>query len=56
MFSPDPLLCDLWAAARSHRDVETWVPNYRDLGRHDLTAAQLRSRHSAWTEHLLSTL
>jgi aminoglycoside phosphotransferase (APT) family kinase protein len=53
---PSPLLCDLWAAARSDRDVETWVPNYRDLGRRDLTAAQLRSRHSAWTEHLLSTL
>jgi aminoglycoside phosphotransferase (APT) family kinase protein len=51
---PDPLLCDLWAAARSHRDVETWVPNYRDLGRSDLTAAELRNRHRAWTERLLA--
>jgi aminoglycoside phosphotransferase (APT) family kinase protein len=50
----DPLLWDLWAVARSHEMVETWVPNYRDLGRTDLTAAQLRSRHAAWTEHLLA--
>lgn len=51
---PDPLLWDLWALARSHEMVETWVPNYRDLGRTDLTAAQLRSRHTAWTERLLA--
>jgi len=37
---PDPLLWDLWAAARSHHDVENWVPNYRDLGRRDLTAGR----------------
>lgn len=49
----DRLLCDLWAVARSHHSVETWVPNYRDLGRVDLTASQLRSRHTAWAEHLL---
>ena len=29
---PDPLLYDLWAVARSHHGVESWVPNYRDLG------------------------
>jgi aminoglycoside phosphotransferase (APT) family kinase protein len=52
----DRLLCDLWAVARSHRTVETWVPNYRDLGRPDLTASQLRSRHTAWAEHLLGQL
>jgi hypothetical protein len=23
---PDPLLWDLWAAARSHHDIENWVP------------------------------
>jgi aminoglycoside phosphotransferase (APT) family kinase protein len=51
---PDPPLCDLWAAARSHRDVGNWVPNYRDLGRGDLTAAELRRRHRAWTGHLLA--
>jgi len=48
---PDPLLWDL---ARSHQDVETWVPNYRDLGRGDLTAGELRNRHTAWTERLLA--
>jgi aminoglycoside phosphotransferase (APT) family kinase protein len=50
---PDLLLYDLWAAARSHRNVESWVPNYRDLGRTDLTAPALRQRHTAWTEHLI---
>jgi aminoglycoside phosphotransferase (APT) family kinase protein len=50
---PDPLLADLWAAARSHTSVESWVPNYRDLGRSDLTARVLRKRHTAWTEHLI---
>ena len=51
---PEPLLWDLWAAARSHQTVETWVPNYRDLGRADLTARELRNRHTAWTQHLLA--
>jgi hypothetical protein len=51
---PDPLLWDLWAAARSHEMVETWVPNYRDLGRTDLTARELRKRHTAWTDYLMS--
>src|SRR3984885_2474361 len=50
---PDPLLADLWAAARSHASVESWVPNYRDLGRSDLTARVLRKRHAAWTRHLI---
>jgi aminoglycoside phosphotransferase (APT) family kinase protein len=49
----DPLLCDLWTVARSHEDVEAWVPNYRDLGRVDLTARELRMRHAAWTQHLI---
>ena len=53
--SPAGLLWwDLWALARSHETVETWVPNYRDLGRADLTAAELRARHTTWTEHLLA--
>jgi aminoglycoside phosphotransferase (APT) family kinase protein len=51
---PDRLRWDLWAIARSHENVETWVPNYRDLGRADLTAEELRNRHTAWTEHLLT--
>jgi Phosphotransferase enzyme family len=53
---PGRLQSDLWAVARSHKTVETWVPNYRDLGRGDLTARRLRDRHTAWTEHLLSSL
>ncbi len=51
---PGRLLWDLCAVARSHQIVETWVPNYRDLGRADLTAGQLRNRHAAWTELLLT--
>jgi aminoglycoside phosphotransferase (APT) family kinase protein len=50
----DPQLCDLWAVARAHDIVETWVPNYRDLGRVDLTAPELRRRHTAWTRRLLA--
>jgi aminoglycoside phosphotransferase (APT) family kinase protein len=53
---PDLLYWDLWAAARSHEDVESWVPNYRDLGRPDLTATELRRRHSAWTQQLTGAL
>lgn len=49
------LLADLWAVARSHEHVETWEPNYSDLGRADLTATELRRRHTAWTEHLLAS-
>lgn len=49
------LLADLWAVARSHGYVETWEPNYSDLGRADLTAGELRRRHTAWTEHLLAS-
>jgi aminoglycoside phosphotransferase (APT) family kinase protein len=51
----DRLLADLWAVARSHGYVETWEPNYSDLGRADLTAGELRRRHTAWTEHLLAS-
>jgi aminoglycoside phosphotransferase (APT) family kinase protein len=50
---PDLPLWDLWAVSRSHEDVESWVPNYRDLGRADLTGAELRRRHTAWTRHLI---
>lgn len=48
---PDPLLWDLWAVALSHENVESWVPNYRDLGRADLTARELRKRHTGWTSY-----
>lgn len=50
---PEPLLWDLWAIARSYQNVESWVPNYHDLGRADLTASELRKRHTLWTQHLL---
>jgi aminoglycoside phosphotransferase (APT) family kinase protein len=49
----DPQLWDLWTLARSHQTVDTWVPNYRDLGRTDLTAAELRQRHTVWTQELV---
>jgi aminoglycoside phosphotransferase (APT) family kinase protein len=46
----DPALWDLWSVSRSDDYVETWVPNYLDLGRADLTAANLRTRHREWTD------
>lgn len=52
----DLLYWDLWAVARSHETVESWVPNYRELGRVDLTAPELRKRHTAWTQHLIRAL
>jgi aminoglycoside phosphotransferase (APT) family kinase protein len=51
---PDRHVWDLWAVARSHEQVESWVPNYRDLGRTDLTATELRRRHTEWTGYLLA--
>lgn len=53
---PDPVVWDLWAIARSHETVESWEPNYRDLGRADLTARELRKRHTAWTQYLIRAL
>jgi hypothetical protein len=50
---PDPARWDLWAVARSDDDVDTWVPNYVDLGRADLTAGVLRRRHREWTDNSL---
>ena len=52
----DLLYWDLWAVARSHETVESWVPNYRELGRVNLTAPELRKRHTAWTQHLIRAL
>jgi aminoglycoside phosphotransferase (APT) family kinase protein len=51
---PDVPLWDLHTLARSHRTVETWVPNYAPLGRPDLTARELRRRHTAWTKRCLA--
>jgi aminoglycoside phosphotransferase (APT) family kinase protein len=50
---PHLALWDVSAVTHSHRTVETWLPNYRDLGRTDLTASDLRERHTAWTERRL---
>ncbi|QPP07260.1 aminoglycoside phosphotransferase family protein [Streptomyces bathyalis] len=51
---PDVTLWDLYTLARSHRTVETWVPNYAGLGRTDLTGRELRRRHTAWTARCLA--
>jgi aminoglycoside phosphotransferase len=48
-----PALWDLWAVARSDETVHTWVPNYLDLGRSDLTAEALCKRHHEWTDNSL---
>jgi aminoglycoside phosphotransferase (APT) family kinase protein len=45
----DSWLWDLWALARSCTIVESWDGNYRPLGRDDLTASELRRRHTQWT-------
>lgn len=50
----DPALWDCWAVARSDDSVHTWVPNYLDLGRPDLTAEVLRKRHHEWTDNSLN--
>ncbi|MGH3241109.1 MAG: phosphotransferase family protein, partial [Spirillospora sp.] len=46
-------LWDVFALTNSHHAVETWLPNYHDLGRTDLTAEDLRERHTAWTRQRL---
>ncbi|MEU0968402.1 hypothetical protein ABZ357_24280 [Streptomyces sp. NPDC005917] len=51
---PDMALWDLFAISNSHRTVETWLPNYHDLGRTDLAAADLRKRHTDWGKGCLA--
>ena len=51
---PDMGLWDLFAFTNSHQTVETWLANYHDLGRADLTAADLRKRHTGWTMECLA--
>jgi aminoglycoside phosphotransferase (APT) family kinase protein len=53
---PDIDLWDLFALVNSHHTVETWLPNYHPLGRTDLTTADLRERHTRWTNHCLAQL
>lgn len=53
---PDIGLWDLFALTNSHHVVETWLPNYHPLGRTDLTTADLRERHTRWTDRCLAQL
>lgn len=46
----DLALWDMFALTNSQHAVETWLPNYHDLGRTDLTANDLRTRHTSWAE------
>jgi aminoglycoside phosphotransferase (APT) family kinase protein len=48
----DMRLWDLFALNSSRDRIETWEPNYTSLGRTDLTGAELRARHTRWTEEL----
>ncbi|MFI6229072.1 phosphotransferase family protein [Micromonospora echinospora] len=51
---PELALWDLFAVQNSYRSVESWLPNYHDLGRTDLTSADLRERHISWTQECLA--
>ncbi len=48
--SPDIAAWDLQAAAQASASVESWAPNFHDVGRTDLTADTLRRRLNAWVE------
>jgi len=50
---PDIYAWDLWAGAIAHRCVETWTPNYRGIGRSEITGDLLRQRLDAWNHALL---
>ncbi|MDJ0377887.1 aminoglycoside phosphotransferase family protein [Cryobacterium sp. PH31-L1] len=39
---------DQFAALKAYPRVETWAPNYQDLGRTDLDGAELRRRLTEW--------
>ncbi|GII79127.1 hypothetical protein Sru01_41090 [Sphaerisporangium rufum] len=45
---PHRELWDLFALQRSQGEVAGWLPNYRDLGRTDLTGQDLTDRHATW--------
>jgi aminoglycoside phosphotransferase (APT) family kinase protein len=51
----DQRLWDLHAAARADAIVETWTPNYVDIGRLDLVPPVLRRRFDAWTDALIAS-
>jgi aminoglycoside phosphotransferase (APT) family kinase protein len=51
---PDLALWDVFSLTSSYRSVETWLPNYHDLGRTDLTVDDLRERHTSWTRNRLA--
>jgi aminoglycoside phosphotransferase (APT) family kinase protein len=43
---------DRHAATKADADVESWAPNYQDLGRTDLGPATLRRRLTEWTARI----
>ncbi|GAA2741805.1 phosphotransferase family protein [Kitasatospora cinereorecta] len=45
----DLALWDVFALTNAYHRVESWLPNYHELGRADLTAVELRRRHTSWT-------
>ena len=45
---------DLQAAAHADDNVDTWSPNYRDIGRTELTPQLLRRRFDSWSVALLA--
>ncbi|WP_157751487.1 phosphotransferase family protein [Actinoplanes derwentensis] len=51
---PDIVSWDLFALANARDTIEGWHPNYADLGRGDLTATELRARHTAWSQNRLT--
>ena len=51
---PDHDVWDLVAAARAEDIVETWSPNYLDIGRAELVPQELRRRFDSWTAALLA--
>ena len=44
----DVALWDCFAALKAYPRVETWAPNYEDLGRTDLDDVELRRRLTEW--------
>ncbi|SEN64723.1 phosphotransferase family protein [Cryobacterium luteum] len=46
--TPNVALWDHFAALKAYPRVETWAPNYQDLGRTDLDGAELRRRLTEW--------
>jgi aminoglycoside phosphotransferase (APT) family kinase protein len=50
--TPDVPLWDHFAALKAYPRVETWAPNYQNLGRTDLDGIELRRRLTEWMRRL----